>query len=634
MNSFPRNPWTGFVTAWLIALAVYLANGRATPGVDTVPARHLALSLVGDGNLTLDEFRGRKAVLGLAEATRESAGHLVSDFPPGTGIAAAPFFGLGRRMGLLPDGGTATWLEKWAAANLAALAAGAMWTALARTGAPRGPRALAWIAYTFGSPAWMVSSQGLWPHAPLAFLTATALAVWPCPAPVHGKRWVTPARFAACGFLIGLGVIVRPTAAVILAAFAAAPLLAGWQARKIRRGDSPRSNDATMSSARHVSFDTLAVALGGAVGIVPFFLYQSLHFGTPVGGGYLSLMAEGGYFAAPWNLVANLSAHLISPGRGLLVFCPFVVLAVWAWPRARFAKPAPAGLPVGLCWMAVLALAVVVLAYRKWWSGWGWGPRYWADAMPFLVMLTLPALTAALAPWNGPGPATGRRRLARVGAVGCVAWAVGLQALGAWRYDGGWDEEVDVDAHPAACWRVADSSIAYALTAGRSHARATGADTAEAPMLGDRVPLGPVGPLEPLFRALPLTGFHPPEPWGVATRGGLPATIRFRTGRPGGGRLGLWLFVPTPSMSPARLRFSINGSETAVRDIPGVMGVKWEAPMKIEIPAPAEAMAAGNPGPAGHRLTIEGAAPAYVREGSRRCFGVGLVGVMWMPDGP
>ncbi|MCB0232558.1 MAG: hypothetical protein KDH90_26120 [Anaerolineae bacterium] len=80
-----------------------------------------------------------------------------------------------------------------------------------------------------------------------------------------------------------------------------------------------------------------------------------------------------------------LSGILASPGRGLLIYTPVLVMSlVGLYPFYRRHRR-EALVICGSFVVYVLMLA----AYLKWWGGWGWGPRF---LLPFLPYLMLPII--------------------------------------------------------------------------------------------------------------------------------------------------------------------------------------------------------------------------------------------------
>jgi hypothetical protein len=185
-------------------------------------------------------------------------------------------------------------------------------------------------------------------------------------------------------------------------------------------------------------------------------------------------------------MAVALAGNLVSPARGLLIFCPLVVLSVagvvvrWRAGELTAFWKALAVLPV-LHW-------IVISAFKHWWGGDSYGPRFFTDLVPVFVVLALPAVEV-LAGWLAPaaaetgpevetgaevgagvGPAGGgarlrwRRALVALTIVALV-WSVGVEAQGAilrsaWCWN---NEPVDVDAHPSNLWNWSDPQFARGI---------------------------------------------------------------------------------------------------------------------------------------------------------------------------
>lgn len=167
------------------------------------------------------------------------------------------------------------------------------------------------------------------------------------------------------------------------------------------------------SPGRAVPF--VAGALPSAAGVA---LYNHLRFGSVFETGYALAWnvadpgpPPAGAFSTP--LTTGLYGLWLSPGKGLLLYSPVLVLALAGWPDfiRRNARPA-------------LALGLIIAAYSlfyamNWaWHGsaWCWGPRYVIPVVS-LAMLGMPGLHRLV-------------ELRRVGAAGLVALSLAVQLAG------------------------------------------------------------------------------------------------------------------------------------------------------------------------------------------------------------
>ncbi len=348
-------------------------------------------------------------------------GGWVAPYAPGVALLLAPPAAAALAAGAPPRWVYGTGLAHLAAAAAMGLAVGWLWLA-ARRLAGRAPAALAAAALAVASPALGLLSREPWQQTALAAVGAAMLAL-----AARGRP--RPGRWTALGALAGLAVLVRPTAAAYALPWAV------WAAASGRRG-------------------LLAFVLPAAGGAGALGAYTWLHFGAPWRFGQL-LLALGrlgpGGIAAPDPLAAA-AGLLVSPGAGLLVYFPAAALAVLAAPRR--AGPPPATALARISWATPLLALLAACWYREWWGGWGYGPRYLADATPHLALLAALGLERA----RRTGHATWRRARATALALLLAGLAVNAAGRLVEPYDpGGWPAVHDVDRHPEALWSLADA---------------------------------------------------------------------------------------------------------------------------------------------------------------------------------
>jgi hypothetical protein len=119
-----------------------------------------------------------------------------------------------------------------------------------------------------------------------------------------------------------------------------------------------------------------------------------------------------------------LAGNLVSPSRGLLLFSPVLGLAVVGIVLKVGARTLD-GVDVVLAG-CVLAHWVAISSFPRWWGGDAFGPRFFSDMVPFLVVLAVPVV-AALATASGV-----RRTLALGACSALVAVSVAINFAGAY----------------------------------------------------------------------------------------------------------------------------------------------------------------------------------------------------------
>jgi hypothetical protein len=207
--------------------------------------------------------------------------------------------------------------------------------------------------------------------------TALALARW--------QRTMSGGAALAAGAGLAVAVLAKPAMLVLVPVAACAAAVAAV-------GRILPADFTLRSMLTALAIGALPVA---AVGAALATLNARL-FGSAFATGY---DAELGRFSSPWG--PGLAGLLVSPGRGLLVYFPAVVLALAGsaalWKHTRWA--------VLWTWGAFAALLLVHAGWYGWDGGWCWGPRFLVPALPLLALLAAAGVAAAplrsAARWGG-----------------------------------------------------------------------------------------------------------------------------------------------------------------------------------------------------------------------------------------
>jgi len=214
---------------------------------------------------------------------------------------------------------------------------------------------------------------------------------------------------ALAGTSLGLAIATRPATAAIAPLFLL-PLLA-------------------YSLPDRVSYRRLIPSL--AAFLIPLILwalliggYNYLRFGNPLTTGYLRDQES---FRTP--LGTGLRGLLVSPGRGLFIYCPILLATLPALPLFLWRHRVEG--------LLSLSLAIIhTLLHSKWFmwhGGFAWGPRFLVPIIPFLVIPLAPLVEGlrgrAKAAFGGRIP-----RASLVLAKAAFAWlsaiTIAIQILG------------------------------------------------------------------------------------------------------------------------------------------------------------------------------------------------------------
>jgi hypothetical protein len=122
---------------------------------------------------------------------------------------------------------------------------------------------------------------------------------------------------------------------------------------------------------------------------VPFALYNLAVYQAPASP-YYSVYQP--LSASHSNLIEGALGNLISPSRGLLIFSPVLILAA-AGVAVKLKQHTFEKLDGVL--MAIIVLHWLVISdFALWWGGWSYGPRFFADVLPYFFYLMIPAVAA------------------------------------------------------------------------------------------------------------------------------------------------------------------------------------------------------------------------------------------------
>jgi len=418
-----------YVGVFFAAFFIYNLNLRPIPSGDTTPAALLPFTIVGSHSITFDRFADWYTASEHMKPAWFSHrhGHYYSSFPIALPLLLtplyAPFLAFLNIEQMPVDRVVlvARMMEKVSASLIAAVSV-AVFLVLADKLTNRRNALLLTAVYAFGSPTWSTSSQALWQHGASELLIIAGLL---CLVLASETSERTPA--AQAGLWAGLSVAIRLSNAIFLGIVAVYVLRSRW------------------SVARKVLFAGFAAV---PVGIL--LVYNFRIFGS-----------AGGTYPAGWllqgNLLAGLAGSLVSPSRGLLVFCPvflFSAIGAYLWLRG-WRAPHPEIYPI--CLLVAAAQILLIARSRLWYGGFSYGPRLLADVMPCLVILLIPAmhLIENSSAW-------------KLAFTAALAWSILVQGIGAFCYPNGhWDAmPQSVDSRQERLWDWRDNQIWRTARAG------------------------------------------------------------------------------------------------------------------------------------------------------------------------
>ncbi|MFT3855277.1 MAG: hypothetical protein QM733_21465 [Ilumatobacteraceae bacterium] len=407
---------------------VYCLSPNVT-NFDSFLAYPTAVSIVHHGDLDLDEYTAADVTEHYGNIALD--GHRYDRYPWVVSLVFVPAVVVIDAAAHVGIGGGATalitqqrsWLVQLAMAALVTGLAAALVTVLAfdRSRARRGRRTAVALAvglvFAFGTSSWSTASRSLWQHGPSMALLAGALLVAD-----RALRRPRPSAFAWLGVLTALAYTVRPTNAVVVAAFGVWCATRGWR-RLVWYccGGAP------------VALVWLSVNWSSYRMLIPPY-FQSSRLGV-----------DGTFTEA-------LLANLFSPSRGLFVFAPVALFAVAGVVVAIRERRFDSLLAVAVA-VFVGYLLVVSAGREAWWAGDSIGPRFLCDTLPMLALLAVPAVDRLLTPRRAR---TWSRSLATAAALAAVVWSVLVNGGAAvMRATSCWNvQPASISADPERVWSV------------------------------------------------------------------------------------------------------------------------------------------------------------------------------------
>ncbi len=374
---------------FLLSLLVYNANMRVIGATDTYPARYIPFSIVRHHTLFMESvadvaLQGNSSPYYLFQ---NEMGRTISFYPVVTPIIVSPLY-IPAVAWLDKAGWTkqrldyvARLMEKVAASLLASISACLMYLLLRRR-LEISTALLLTIAYAFGTNTWVIGSQALWQHGTAELLLVGCLLLI--------TRPFTAARGYAVGVLSVLVAFTRPPDALFAAAF----MFYGfwWAGRRMPW-----------------------MIAGALAAFIPLATYNVIAAGS-LAGAYATA-ADRPFFMH--SILPGIAGLLVSPGRGLFVFTPFLLFLLFGakhlWNEFR-RHP----LAIALC----LGMLLQILIYSKvdWRAGWSWGPRYLTDMVPILIWMLVPVVASL-------------SRISRAVFITLVGVSIAIQTVGAFWYN-------------------------------------------------------------------------------------------------------------------------------------------------------------------------------------------------------
>jgi len=330
---------------WLVVFGIYRLTERSFKIIDVNAVMRLPLSMIHEGDLDLDEFKTRIP----AKVVVEHRGHLVSIFPWWPAIQLLPVYLVLNIAGSWTDDEAIWRAQRRAAQAWMALTVVLMAVAVFRLYG-KVTAGVMMVAFGFGSINWFVLSQVSFSNGLVQFWLVVAVLLVASDS--------EPSRWAATLCLVSVVVAVFYRLNLLPVAFCLMVYVV-WRLRRAA-----------------VIPVIVAMLVVFAMAVANFY-----YLGNPIG--MYGLDAGRMQLPSPDFLLA-LYANLLSPGRGLVVFSPWVLLAGLGLVLGR----RELRLLHWLLFLGCLGHLVLTSNHFDWLGGGGsMGPRLTSDVLPLWTLL-------------------------------------------------------------------------------------------------------------------------------------------------------------------------------------------------------------------------------------------------------
>jgi hypothetical protein len=342
-----------------IAFAGYLITPRSSQVYsDSRWSIHLALSIIREGNLNLDEYN--RLITPDDYAIQTLQGHKYSFYPIGAPLLALPFvfvYNLINPNTFALIGRIHPVAQEIIASFITALTAVFMYLIARRSLTVKQSLLVAFI-FVFCTSAWSTASRALWQHGPTMLCLSLALYL----VLLSRDR---PHLIQFVSLPLAYSYVIRPLNAVSIIFFSGFVLL---YYRKY-----------------FIKFVLWSIVIALPFFVINFatfhaFLQPQIYAQTP------------GVFSIP--SIERLLGPFISPSRGLFIFSPIFLFSFFGLYLKL--KDFRKNYPQNMLDIALAAIFVVhcllVSSWWMWWGGYSIGPRMLLDMVPYLIFFLLPVI--------------------------------------------------------------------------------------------------------------------------------------------------------------------------------------------------------------------------------------------------
>jgi hypothetical protein len=205
-------------------------------------------------------------------------------------------------------------------------------------------------------------------------------------------------------------------------------------------------------------FNKIYFLFAGFIIALPLLIYNNYFFGS-IFGGYSGQLSSFNIN----NILPGVSGLLVSPSRGILVYTPIVILALFGYCKISEIQNEHIRKLLYIFGFSVIAQIFIYGSFDQWWGGCTYGPRFLTCILPILT-LYIALYISCIARSNA---ASKKKTIIYSIIFILFIYSLTVQIIGAFYYTNGgwtWDRDMDVKGN-AIFWDWHDTQIMRSIQA-------------------------------------------------------------------------------------------------------------------------------------------------------------------------
>lgn len=450
------NTYIFIIFIFIITFLIYISNGHVITSGDNEPTIRLPISIFEHFSINLDTFYHEYILKNDSKPPyylRLNNNHIYAEKSTGMAIFISPIFYaifmyIYDEIYTIQDPEFLSYLrisEKLTATILASLTVCIVFLICQMIFKNRPFSLLISLIYAFGTNHWVTSSQGLWVHGGIEFWLSVLILSILLYENTKLDRYIYISSISA-----GMVSVIRLDGLIYFF----------FILLYITRYHNKEHNK---ESLKYLSISLILIIL--------YYSFNLLILGH-LTGGYGDIHIKPFYMFPIEEVALAFLGMFISPGRGLFFYTPILIfsfIGIYFLIKIKNESTYPICLIYLIPAVGIIIFIHTVYTdnpyYLKWYGGFSWGPRYFVDIMPLLIIY----LGISFIELNKIIKKDNIRRITWMIILMLLSFSIFTQYVGAFYYKQYWDAHPNIDENPRKVWDLYKNPIAVELDTGPAH---------------------------------------------------------------------------------------------------------------------------------------------------------------------